>query len=331
MNLLGISTVYGNAPLDNTTFNTRATLKAIGREDVPVYTGASKPFCRAPASAPDIHGESGLDGTTCLPVPTVPAVEDTSAIAAMYSALAATPPGTAWLVATGALTNIALLFAVYPSLAAHIAGLTIMGGAVGGGFSDAPMGTVAGAGERFGNWTPWAEFNIYCDPESAQAVFGNGVLAAKTTLCPLDLTHQMLGTEYIQTQLLHGFEAEAVDGDGEGTHPTTVRRLFHEILTFFAKTYAEVFGLVEGPPLHDPLAVAAAFAPALFDDARGERFAVSVVIDGEHGTDELVRSSTQCGRTVVEKLPEGVAGVRIPRTMHSIIIWRMLDLCLAAV
>ena len=58
--LLGISTIYGNAPLVKTTRNTRSILRAIGREDVPVYAGASKPFCRPAASAPDIHGESGL-------------------------------------------------------------------------------------------------------------------------------------------------------------------------------------------------------------------------------------------------------------------------------
>lgn len=45
-----------------------------------------------------------------------------------------------------------------------------MGGAIGGGFSDAPMGKVHGQGERFGNWTPWAEFNIYIDPVSPQLI-----------------------------------------------------------------------------------------------------------------------------------------------------------------
>jgi len=60
LRLLGISTIYGNAPLVKTTRNTRSILRAIGREDIPVYAGASKPFCRPAASAPDIHGESGL-------------------------------------------------------------------------------------------------------------------------------------------------------------------------------------------------------------------------------------------------------------------------------
>jgi uridine nucleosidase len=57
----------------------------------------------------------------------------------MYEALSA-HPGKAWLVATGALTNVGLLFAVYPQLADKIAGLSIMGGAVGGFFTNAPLG-----------------------------------------------------------------------------------------------------------------------------------------------------------------------------------------------
>ena len=54
----------------------------------------------------------------------------------MKEALFAQPKGTAWLVATGPLTNIALLFAVFPNLAEHIAGLSIMGGAIGSDFTN---------------------------------------------------------------------------------------------------------------------------------------------------------------------------------------------------
>ena len=82
------------------------------------------------------------------------------AIHAMYDALMRYP-GSAWLVATGALTNVALLFATYPELVTHIQGLSIMGGAIGSGFTDAPMGHVRGEGLRFGNHTSYAEFNIY--------------------------------------------------------------------------------------------------------------------------------------------------------------------------
>ena len=79
----------------------------------------------------------------------------------MYEALSGQPEGNAWLVATGALTNVALLFTTYPALASHVKGLSIMGGAIGNGFSKAPMGHKKGDGERFGNTTKWAEFNIY--------------------------------------------------------------------------------------------------------------------------------------------------------------------------
>ena len=106
-------------------------------------------------------GVSGLDGTTLLPRPSSKPIMKPNAVLAMRHALMGQPEGTAWLVATGALTNVALLFATFPELVEHLKGLSIMGGAIGGGFTDAPMGHVKGEGERFGNWTRWAEFNIY--------------------------------------------------------------------------------------------------------------------------------------------------------------------------
>lgn len=107
-----------------------------------------------------LSGESGLDGVTLLPQPIEPAVTDVDYLEATYKALISTPPNTAWLVSTGTLTNIGLLFQKYPDLAGHLKGLSIMGGAVGGGFTNAPMGKVKGEGERFGNWTAYAEFNV---------------------------------------------------------------------------------------------------------------------------------------------------------------------------
>jgi uridine nucleosidase len=173
-----VSTVHGNAALDQTTYNTRAILEAIGRRGVKVYSGAAKPIARDAVHAVDIHGihaiistenigweitgESGLDGVTLLPKPVEPAATDVHHLEAIYRALIATPKGTAWLVSTGTLTNIGLLFQKYDDLASHLKGLSIMGGAVGGGFTHAPIGKVKGEGERFGNWTSYAEFNVCC-------------------------------------------------------------------------------------------------------------------------------------------------------------------------
>jgi uridine nucleosidase len=79
----------------------------------------------------------------------------------MRNALLGEPKGTSWVVATGALTNVALLFATFPEVAEHIQGLNIMGGAIGSGFTAAPMSRLPGDIARVGNCTVWAEFNIY--------------------------------------------------------------------------------------------------------------------------------------------------------------------------
>lgn len=106
-------------------------------------------------------GESGLDGTDLLPKPSQPPIIDQNPILAMRNALLAQPKGTPWVVATGTLTNVALLLATFPEVAEHIQGLSIMGGAIGEGFTEAPMSKLPGEKSRIGNVTPWAEFNIY--------------------------------------------------------------------------------------------------------------------------------------------------------------------------
>ncbi len=174
-----------------------------------------------------------------------------AAVDAMAAALRAAAPGRAWVVATGALTNVAALFLAHPDLAAGVAGLSVMGGSVGGGFTAAPMGKVEvdGGGrrvERIGNWTPWAEFNVLIDPEAAASLFTNPVLAAKTTLVPLDLTHLVLATRDVQDLLLYGppsdggpARKDAEDGkDGDrGRGKSDLRVMLVELLNFFAGTY----------------------------------------------------------------------------------------------
>ena len=96
-----------------------------------------------------------------MPTPAADPVGRPNAVLAMRHALMDQPTGTAWVVATGALTNVALLFATFPELVDHIKGLSIMGGAIGDGFTDAPMGRVGREEKQIGNHTRWAEFNIY--------------------------------------------------------------------------------------------------------------------------------------------------------------------------
>lgn len=56
LNLLGITTVHGNASLENTTTNAGSLLEAMGKSEIPVYPGTQKPFSRPALHAPDIHG-----------------------------------------------------------------------------------------------------------------------------------------------------------------------------------------------------------------------------------------------------------------------------------
>ncbi|KAJ5514258.1 hypothetical protein N7463_003810 [Penicillium fimorum] len=329
LELLGISTIHGNASLEKTTANAGSILEAIGKPDIPVYPGSNKPFSRPALHAPDIHGESGLDGTDLLPKATRPPITDKNAILAMRDALLAQPKGTPWVVATGTLTNVALLFATFPEVVEHIQGLNIMGGAIGGGFTDAPMSRLAGEESRIGNVTPWAEFNIYCDPESSESIFSNPALASKTTMIGLDLTHQVLASQAIQTRILHG----SIHSTEE---PTTLRQILHALLTFFAATYEKAFGLTTGPPLHDPIAVAAILSTLnptfakkhpdqalAFDDKGGERFAVSIVTDGQHGKD--VSTTGQLGRSIAT--PVDGPGVAIPRGVDLDAFWNIILQC----
>ena len=237
----------------------------------------------------------------------------------MYEALMACPTNTAWLVTTGTLTNAALLVSTYPKVVHHLRGLSIMGGAVGSNFTDANLGKplLDAAGtlrDRVGNHTSYAEFNIWCDPESAQSIFSHPQLNKKTILITLDLTHQVFATKTVQDLVLYSNQKE----DQE---PSRLRRMFYELLTFFAKTYADVFGLTDGPPLHDPLAVAVLLADAdsgltkiNFDARNGERFAVDVEL-----------SEPELGRTKVNRALEGI---RIPRSLDTDQFWTVLNQCL---
>jgi uridine nucleosidase len=211
-------------------------LTAIGKhENVKVYPGASKALTRPTLHAPTtIHGETGLDGTNLLPKPVTPAETSISAVEAMFRALRTEKPGTAWLVTTGAVTNAAQLIIDHPEMVDHLAGFSMMGGAVGGNFTDAVKGEVDGV-ERIGNWTPYAEFNVLADPEAANLMLSNPELAKKTTVIPLDVTHQVLATKDVQELLLLGPGREKLANGKRGK--TTLRVMLVELLMFFAETY----------------------------------------------------------------------------------------------
>jgi purine nucleosidase len=143
-------------------------------------------------------------------------------------------PGAVTIVATGPLSNIAAALQQQPDLASVIGHLIILGG------------TLAGPG----NVTAAAEFNIYCDAESARAVFRSPVTK---TLIPLDLTSRIT----MNLDLLDKLPSDASFGG----------KLLRQLLPGAYRAYRQQLGM-EGIHLHDTIAVVATMRPELFTTER---------------------------------------------------------------
>jgi inosine-uridine nucleoside N-ribohydrolase len=224
VNLLGLTTVCGNQTLEKTTANAIRVLDHVGRADIPVAAGASRPLVRERHVAADVHGETGLDGPDLPPPSRDPdARHAIDWIAATIDA--SRQPIT--LVPTGPLTNVALFLARYPRLAPKLERIVLMGGAIGEG-----------------NTTPAAEFNIWADPEAAHRVFTSGL---DVTMVGLDVTHKALMTPA---------HVERLAGAGNAG------RLVADLYAFYSKFHASRYGW-DGAPVHDAVALAHVVDPTL--------------------------------------------------------------------
>lgn len=166
LEIVGISTVAGNVALDKTTRNTLKICDLMDA-DYPVYPGAAQPWIRPYADASAFHGADGLGGAELPESSRSP--EKEAAWDALFCA-AEQYEGSLVLVVTGPMTNAATALAKYPRLRDLLSHIVLMGGAAVGG-----------------NRTPCAEYNIYADPDAAQAVFRSGV---PVVMCGLDVTHK---------------------------------------------------------------------------------------------------------------------------------------------
>ena len=73
----GLTTVAGNQTVERTTANALVVLSLAGRDDIPVARGSVGPLRRKLRTAPDVHGDTGLDGGGDLPEPSAhPVAED---------------------------------------------------------------------------------------------------------------------------------------------------------------------------------------------------------------------------------------------------------------
>lgn len=242
LDVLGVVAVAGNVPLPLSLLNTRKIVELAGRTDVPVFAGCEAPLTRALITAEYVHGKTGLDGPT-LPDPQIE-VQLQHGVDFIIEALRTHEKGTITLCPLGPLTNIATAFTRAPDIIPRVKEIVLMGG----GFFEG------------GNTTPAAEFNIYVDPEAADAVLRSGL---PITMAPLDLTHQMLTNEA---------RIAAFRDLGNRSGVATA-----EMLEFFERFDESKYDW-KGGPLHDPCVIAWLLQPEIFE---GRQINVEVELESE--------------------------------------------------
>lgn len=221
--IVGISTVVGNTSLANTTRNTLAAVDLFGLQ-VPVYQGAAKPLAQEPQTIERLLGAEGMGtrGRKLPPPRSQVAAQD--AISALCDALR--EPLT--ILATGPLTNLAMVLNLRPELAVNIERIVFMGGSA-----------------TTGNHTAAAEFNTFADPEALDVLLRAGVMLE---MFGLNLTRQVLirGEHEDQLRALNTEKAS--------------------ILADHVGFYLRLVEKVAGKPmaLHDPCAAAYLLWPQLF-------------------------------------------------------------------
>ncbi|MHC0053088.1 nucleoside hydrolase [Actibacterium sp. D379-3] len=240
--VLGITAVAGNVPLDLTQKNARMICELAGMPTVKVFAGCDAPLRRRLVTAEHVHGRTGLDGPT-LPDPMMP-LQDDHAVEFIIRTLRDHPAETVTLCPLGPLTNIATALQTAPDIAARVHEIVLMGGAY----------------FQVGNITPAAEFNIYVDPEAAEIVFNSGI---PLTVMPLDVTHKALVTR--------------PRNDAFRTLGTPVGRAVAEMTDFFERFDKQKYGS-DGAPLHDPCVTAFLIRPELF---AGRHINVEIETEGK--------------------------------------------------
>ncbi|MAZ83559.1 MAG: nucleoside hydrolase [Hoeflea sp.] len=228
LEILALTAVAGNVPLELTRRNARLILDICGRSDIPVYAGAEKPLERDLVTAEKVHGKTGIDGIDIYEPP-VP-LADGHAVDFIIKAIRDNEEGAITLCPLGPLTNIAMALQKAPDIAERVGEIVLMGG----GFFEG------------GNITPTAEFNIYVDPEAAEIVFASGI---KITMMPLDVTHKVL-TRKDRIDRLRA----------DGGKPAGIMA---DMLEYFERFDEQKYG-TDGGPLHDPTVIAYLLKPELF-------------------------------------------------------------------
>lgn len=223
LDLVGITTVYGNQTVEKTTANALSLMTLLGL-DVPVAQGCAGPLNGTVSHGGDVHGKTGIDGAD-LPAPDR-GVEPLHAVDFIIE-MASRHRGELVLCPIGPFTNVGLALRKEPRLAEWLKGISVMGGTTG-----------------IGNTTPVAEFNVWCDPEAADIVFRSGV---PLWMVGLNVTRQVgIGAEDIASLTAGG----------------PVAQVFGGLFGFFLERLRQVHGL-SSASMHDVCALVPFTSPEM--------------------------------------------------------------------
>lgn len=228
LDVVGVTTVFGNNSVDKLTLNALRIVEVAGRSDIPVAQGAATPLVRAyRGRGADVHGNDGL-GNSNLPLPAGKALDESAA--AFIVRMVSAQPGEITLIAVGPLTNLALALKLEPRLPTMVKEVIVMGGAA----------------HVHGNISPVAEANIYNDPEAASLVFSAGW---PLTMVGLDVTTRTIMTRPYFDSILAIRNART--------------EFLERVTPFYFKFYKWLYKL-DGCHTHDPSAISYAIDPSLF-------------------------------------------------------------------
>ncbi|MYE41547.1 MAG: nucleoside hydrolase, partial [Chloroflexi bacterium] len=233
LEVVAVTTTYGNASVETCTANALRVLAAAGRSDIPVFMGASKPLLR-PANegwASHIHGGDGLGGILGVGGdPPSGQLQDKHATLAITDAVMAAP-GELTILALGRMTNVALALSLEPRVAGAVQEIVVMGGAV----------TVPG------NVSGVATANLHEDPEAAAIVYRSGAPIAQ------------VGLDVCNRVTVSPAQLEAIAAAGS---PAT--QLLSEATAYLRESYIRIgrIGADEGVRYNDMPAVGYAIDPA---------------------------------------------------------------------
>jgi inosine-uridine nucleoside N-ribohydrolase len=228
LEVIGLTTVFGNAATPICTKNALRLLEIAERADIPVAAGAERPFS-APfhGGADFVHGADG-QGDTNLPDPTTAAHQQHAVQFIIDQVMDA--PGEITLVALGPLTNVALALLMQPDLGQHVGEIVLMGG---NAFCP-------------GNVSPTAEANIWNDAEAADIVFGAN---CPITMVGLDVTESIFMSPAVLDRI--------------GTFNNPRAQHLSRILPFYRGFYAKLYGET-GIHVHDSTTITYLLKPELF-------------------------------------------------------------------